>query len=178
MEYRARMMLKEKTLPALLSVALGIVIIIARRSALDLLVKIVGGLIIAGGVAAVAVYLNRKDRDKGDLKMVLIMAAAAAVIGLLLISLAESIVDFFPTLMGIFLILNGLSHLTMASVDEGDRVLTAIMGVIVIIFGVLIVMRPGFVADAVMVFIGAFFIVNGLFDLFIVKRFNDSNLVE
>lgn len=29
-----------------------------------------------------------------------------------------------------------------------------------------------------MVFIGAFFIVNGLFDLFIIKRFNDSNLVE
>jgi uncharacterized membrane protein HdeD (DUF308 family) len=80
--------------------------------------------------------------------------------------------------MGIILILNGLSHLTMASVDDGDRVLTAIMGVIVVIFGVLIVLRPGFVADAVMVFIGAFFIVNGLFDLFIVKRFNDSNLVE
>ena len=62
--------------------------------------------------------------------------------------------------------------------DDGDRVITAIMGVIVVIFGVLIVLRPGFVADAVMVFIGAFFIVNGLFDLFIVKRFNDSNLVE
>ena len=170
MEYRARMMLKEKTLPALLSVALGIVIIIARRSALDLLVKIVGGLIIAGGVAAVAVYLNRKDRDKGDLKMVLIMAAASAVIGLLLISLAESIVDFFPTLMGIFLILNGLSHLAEAGTDQENRIAAGITGVITILFGILIVARPGFIANAIMVFIGVFFILNGLMDLFMVRR--------
>ena len=170
MEYRARMMLKEKTLPALLSVALGIVIIIARRSALDLLVKIVGGLVIAGGVAAVAVYLNRKDRDKGDLKMVLIMAAAAAVIGLLLISLAESIVDFFPTLMGIFLILNGLSHLAEAGTDQENRIAAGITGVITILFGILIVARPGFIANAIMVFIGVFFSLNGLMDLFMVRR--------
>ena len=170
MEYRARMMLKEKTLPALLSIALGIVIIIARRSALDLLVKIVGGLVIAGGVACVAIYLTKKDQDKEDLKKVLIMAAAAVVVGLLLISLAESIVDFFPTLMGIFLILNGLSHLAEAGTDQENRIAAGIAGVITILFGILIVAKPGFIANAIMVFIGAFFILNGLMDLFMVRR--------
>ena len=54
MENKFRDLLKGKLLPAVLSIVLGIVIIIARRAALDLLVKIVGGLILAGGAVAPA----------------------------------------------------------------------------------------------------------------------------
>ena len=177
MKENIRTLMKGKLIPAILSIVLGIVLIIARRAALDVLVKIVGILIAVSGVAFIVAYFVRGDSN-ARLQLTVGPAAVAVIFGIVLFFCASAVVDFFPILMGIILILNGLSHLTMASVDEGDRVLTAIMGVIVIIFGVLIVMRPGFVADAVMVFIGAFFIVNGLFDLFIVKRYNDSNLVE
>ena len=177
MKENIRTLMKGKLIPAILSIVLGIVLIIARRAALDMLVKIVGILIAVSGVAFIVAYFVRGDSN-ARLQLTVGPAAVAVIFGIVLFFCASAVVDFFPILMGIILILNGLSHLTMASVDDGDRVLTAIMGVIVIIFGVLIVLRPGFVADAIMVFIGAFFIVNGLFDLFIVKRFNDSNLVE
>ena len=177
MKENIRTLMKGKLIPAILSIVLGIVLIIARRAALDVLVKIVGILIAVAGLAFIIAYFVRGDSN-GKLQLTVGPAAVAVIFGIVLFFCASAVVDFFPILMGIILILNGLSHLTMASVDDGDRVLTAIMGVIVIIFGVLIVLRPGFVADAVMVFIGAFFIVNGLFDLFIVKRVNDSNLVE
>ena len=177
MKENIRTLMKGKLIPAILSIVLGIVLIIARRAALDMLVKIVGILIAVAGVAFIIAYFVRGDSN-AKLQLTVGPAAVAVIFGIVLFFCAPAVVDFFPILMGIILILNGLSHLTMASVDDGDRVLTAIMGVIVIIFGVLIVLRPGFVADAIMVFIGAFFIVNGLFDLFIVKRFNDSNLVE
>ena len=177
MKENIRTLMKGKLIPAILSIVLGIVLIIARRAALDVLVKIVGILIAVSGVAFIVAYFVRGDSN-ARLQLTVGPAAVAVIFGIVLFFCASAVVDFFPILMGIILILNGLSHLTMASVDDGDRVITAIMGVIVIIFGVLIVLRPGFVADAVMVFIGAFFIVNGLFDLFIVKRFNDSNLVE
>ena len=178
MKENIRTLMKGKLIPAILSIVLGIVLIIARRAALDVLVKIVGILIAVSGLAFIIAYFVRGNSDSGKLQLIVGPAVIAIIFGIVLFFCASAVVDFFPILMGIILILNGLSHLTMASVDDGDRVLTAIMGVIVIIFGVLIVLRPGFVADAVMVFIGAFFIVNGLFDLFIVKRFNDSNLVE
>lgn len=177
MKENIRTLMKGKLIPAILSIVLGIVLIVARRAALDVLVKIVGVLIAVSGVAFIVAYFVRGDSN-AKLQLTVGPAAVAVIFGIVLFFCASAVVDFFPILMGIILILNGLSHLTVASVDDGDRVLTAIMGVIVIIFGVLIVLRPGFVADAVMVFIGAFFIVNGLFDLFIVKRFNDSNLVE
>lgn len=177
MKENIRTLMKGKLIPAILSIVLGIVLIIARRAALDLLIRIIGGLIAAGGLAFIIAYFVRGD-STGKMQLIVGPAVIAIIFGLVLIFCAPAVVDFFPILMGIILILNGLSHLTMASVDDGDRVLMAIMGVIVVIFGVLIVLRPGFVADAIMVFIGAFFIVNGLFDLFIVKRFNDSNIVE
>ena len=90
---------------------------------------------------------------------------AAVLVGILLITKAKAVVNFFPTLMGILLILNGLSNLTEASVDEENRPVVITMGVIVILFGILIVARPGLVADTLMILIGSFFVVSGIFDL-------------
>ena len=149
MKENIRTLMKGKLIPAILSIVLGIVLIIARRAALDVLVKIVRILIAVAGLAFIIAYFVRGDSN-GKLQLTVGPAAVAVIFGIVLFFCASAVVDFFPILMG----------------------------VIVVIFGVLIVLRPGFVADAVMVFIGAFFIVNGLFDLFIVKRYNDSNLVE
>ncbi len=169
MEYRFRELLRNKTINALVSIALGIIIIIARRAALDLLVKIIGGLVLTGGVAYLAINLIRPDTTP-TLKTDLIIGALAMAAGIILITCAEGVVDFFPTLMGIFLILNGLSHLAVAGADRENRIVSALMGMIIIVLGVLIVMRPGIIADAIMIFIGAAFLVNGLFDLLLVKR--------
>ena len=169
MEYRFKELLKNKTINALVSVALGIIIIIARRAALDLLVKIIGGLVLTGGLAYLAINIIRPDTTP-TLKTDLIIAGLAILAGLILIICAEGVVDFFPTLMGIFLILNGLSHLAVAGADKANRIVDAVMGIIIIVLGALIVMRPGIIADAIMIFIGAAFLVNGLFDLFLVKR--------
>ena len=169
MEYRFRELLRNKTINALVSIALGIIIIIARRAALDLLVKIIGGLVLTGGVAYLAINLIRPDTTP-TLKTDLIIGALAMAAGIILITCAEGVVDFFPTLMGIFLILNGLSHLAVAGADRENRIVSALMGIIIIVLGALIVMRPGIIADAIMIFIGTAFLVNGLFDLLLVKR--------
>jgi len=169
MEYKIREQLKNKTVVAVLSIALGIIIIIARRAALDLIVKIIGGLVLTGGVAFAAINLIRPETSN-NLKMDLITSGIAALAGIILITCASGIVDFFPIMMGIFLILNGLSHLAVAGTDPENRIIAGIMGIVTIILGVLIVMRPGVIADMVMIFIGASFLVNGVFDLLMVKR--------
>ena len=167
MEYKVRELLKNKATAAVLSVALGIVII---RAALDLLVRIIGGLIITGGVALIAINLIRPANVSGNMTTILVMGGLAILAGIILISCAEGVVDFFPTLMGIFLILNGLSHLAFAGTDPDNRIAATIMGAIIIILGILIVIHPGFIANAIMIFIGSAFIVNGLFDLFMMKQ--------
>ena len=174
MEYRVKQLLNSKLVPAVLSIILGIIIVIARRSAVDLLVKIVGGVVIAAAVGFIVIYLTRPDKEAGNLKMVLISAAVAVLIGILIITFAESIVNIFPILMGLYLILNGLSHLTAGYADPENRVIAVIMGVLVIALGLLIVVQPSFLVNTIMIFIGAAFIVNGISDLLMEKRFTGS----
>ncbi len=169
MENRFRELAKSKTIPGLLSIALGIIMIIARRAALDLLVRIIGGIVLTGGLAFLAVSLVRPDIVE-NAKNNMIMAALMILAGLILILSAESIVDFFPTLMGILLILNGLSHLAAAGADRENRMFDLLIGIVTMILGILIVMQPGAIANMAMVFIGASFVANGLFDLFMVRR--------
>lgn len=167
-------LLRKKIVPAALSVILGIVIIIARRSALDLLVRIFGWLVIAGGVGFVAVYMTSHNRESGMLGATLGIAAVTVIIGILLIHYAETVVDFFPTMVGILLILNGLSNLTEASVDRDNRIISGIMGVLVILFGLLIVLRPGIVADTIVICIGISLVLNGVFDLYLLHRVRED----
>ena len=174
MEYRVKQLLNSKLVPAVLSIILGIIIVIARRSAVDLLVKIVGGVVIAAAVGFIVIYLTRPDKDAGNLTMVLVSAGVAALTGILIITFAESIVNIFPIIMGVYLILNGLSHLTAGYADPENRVIAVIMGVLVIALGLLIVVQPSFLVNTIMIFIGAAFIVNGISDLLMEKRFTGS----
>ena len=174
MEYRVKTLLKSKLVPAILSIVLGIVIIIARRSAMDLLVKIIGGLVIAAAIVFIILYLTRPDKEAGNLPMVLLTAGVSALIGILVIVFAEKIVDIFPIIMGIYLILNGMSHLAAGYAAPENRIIAGIMGVLLIILGILIVMQPGFLVDMLMIFIGASFIISGLSDLLMEKKVTGS----
>ncbi len=174
MEYKVKQLLNSKLVPAVLSILLGIIIVIARRSAVDLLVKIIGGLVIAAAIGFIVVYMTRPDKEAGNLKMVLVSAGAAVLIGILIMIFAESIVNIFPILMGVYLILNGLSHLAAGWADPGNRTIAVIMGVLVIALGAMIVLQPGFLVNTIMIFIGAAFIVNGVSDLLMEKKFTGS----
>ena len=174
MEYRVKSLLKSKLVPAILSIVLGIIIIIARRSAVDLLVKIIGGLVIAAAIGFIIVYLTRPDKEAGNLTMVLLTAGATALTGILIIVFAESIVNIFPIIMGIYLILNGMSHLAAGYAAPENRIIAVIMGVLLIVLGILIVMQPSFLVDMLIIFIGAAFVVSGLSDLLIEKKVTGS----
>ena len=56
MEYRMKQLLNSKLVPALLSVVLGIMIIIARRAALDVVVRVAGALVIGSGIGFILLY--------------------------------------------------------------------------------------------------------------------------
>lgn len=174
LDNRVRQLMKGKMVPAVVSIVMGIVIILARRAALDLLVKIVGGLVIAGAIGLVIVYLKKEPKVEGEMKYVLLFAAVGTLAGILLITLAGNVVDIFPMLIGIYLILNGLSHLGAAYADQENRAFIAMMGVLVLIMGIMIVCRPGFLVDMILVFIGAAMIVNGIMDLLVVRKIGNN----
>ena len=168
-----RHLLRKKIVPAVLSILFGAVLIIAGREALDLMVKVAGWFLIAGAVGLVALYFFRPDRDPSNAAITWPMAGMAALAGFVLIHFAGAVVDFFPILMGVSLVLNGLSNLAEAAVDRENRILSGVIGVLVVIFGLLIVARRGVLASAMVIYMGIFLVLSGIMDLWLlhtVKR--------
>lgn len=171
-----KQLLRRKIVPAVLSILLGVAVIIARRGALELIVRVVGGFVIAGAVGLVVLYYARPEQEPGGLAMSWSMAAAACIAGLALIAFSGTLVEFFPVIMGISLVLNGLSNITEAAVWQENRILSGIVGILVVIFGILIIARPGAVADAIMIYVGGFLVINGIFDLMLLHTVREHLL--
>jgi len=165
-----KQMLRNKIVPAVLSIVLGITLILARRSAGDVLVKITGILTVIGGVGYVALYFfGPVTRDRSAL----VLGCVAAVAGVLMFIYADVVDDIFVTLMGVVLVMNGLSNVTEARLDTENRILSAVLGIAVILLGVLIILHPGSMANGLWIYLGIFFVVNGMADLYLLHRLKD-----
>ena len=90
MKENIRTLMKGKLIPAILSIVLGIVLIIARRAALDVLVKIVGILIAVAGVAFIVAYFVRGDSN-AKLQLTVGPAAVAVIFGIVLFFCASAV---------------------------------------------------------------------------------------
>ena len=161
-------LLRNKMVTSVLSVIIGVVLIIARRSALDEMIRIIGGLMLLGAAAYGLFYLIGFYKDQTQL----MTAAGCAAAGIIFLSWPKLIVNLFPIIIGIGLILNGLSNLAEAGRTKGKG--TAFTAVLVIIGGILIAFHPGFTANAGILCAGIVLTLNGAFDLMMLYKARDD----
>ncbi len=162
-------MLRNKMVPAILSIVLGIAVIITRRGALTVMVQVMGWIILVGAVAFILAYFFGPHRDI----VAVVSGLVFGLIGVLIIMEADNVVELLPTLTGIVLILNGLSNIAQAALNGESKVLSVILGILIVVLGVLILARPGAIAEAIYLYIGISFVVNGLFDLLLLYRIRE-----
>ena len=159
--------IRNKTILAALSIVAGIYLIIARRSAVDLIVRMLGYGLIAAAIGYVISYFFGPHRDETQLGYALL----AVVGGILLISLARSIVNIFPILMGLLLMINGIGNLSQSFSDPNAPLAEKILPGLVALAGLLILIHPGAIVNSVVIVAGVTLIVNGLSDLSLIRRF-------
>ncbi len=159
-----RDLMKNKAIMAAASILFGIYLIIARSSALYTVIRILGYGLLGTALVYLVYYFGDRERDRTSL----MYAAAAGVAGLLIMMLAPSIVNFFPVLAGILLILSGVSDLLSLRGHADGK--AKILPVVLIILGLLVVTHPGAIAGAVVAIAGGAFILNGLTDLNIIRK--------
>ena len=69
------------------------------------------------------------------------------------------------------MIISGLKDLLMLFDGRpGPKLLHGIIAAVVIILGVLVMLRPGFIADIIVLFMGIVLIVNGIVDIAVALR--------
>ncbi len=160
---------KNKLIVAVLSIAFGIYLIIARSHAVDSIIRIGGWVSLVTAAAYLLFYFFGPARDEVQLGY----AVLAGVMGLLAIWLAPAITNIGPILLGVALIIAGLSNLTAAREVE-IPVIGKIFPVLIMIAGLLVVFYPRTTLNVVMVIAGIGMIVNGVTELDLVRRIRNN----
>ena len=162
-----RRIIRNKTIMAALSIVAGIYLIIARRSALDLIVRMLGYGLFAAAAGYVLSYFFGRHRDGMQLGYALMAGAG----GILVTVLARSIINIFPILMGLLLMINGIGNLSQSFSNSGASITEKILPALVALVGLLILIHPSTIVNSVVIVAGVTLIVNGLSDLSLIRRF-------
>ena len=157
--------LRNKTVMAAVSIAVGIFLIIARSTAFNILCRIAGYALLAAAVAYVLLYFFGRNQNPVQIQY----AGVAAVAGLLLIFLAPTLQYVFPVLFGICLLIVGIGNLT-ATREDGFPMYSKVGPILTIIVAILIIIRPGAVANIVVLLAGIGLVINGLSELALIRR--------
>ena len=160
-------LIKNKTIYAIASIVIGVVMIIKGGRMADDIVRIIGWLLIGTGAAYAVSYFTASERDEVQLGY----AILAAVGGILVVVLARTIVGLIPILAGILLILNGVINMTKingeadaTTYSKGTAIAVIVLGVLVIIFGKTLI-------NIAVLIMGICLVLNGLAELNMVHRF-------
>ncbi len=161
-----RNLIRNKTVFAVLNIVLGIYMCFAGRHVLDTIIRVAGyGLLGAAIVYAVMYFLDRDGRDQVKLGY----AIVAGIAGLLIRVLAPAVVNLFPMLAGIGLILVGGINLTQAY-KNGMPLVSMAGPALTAVLGIMILLRPGALVNAVVMIAGIALILNGLSELDMIRR--------
>ena len=159
-------LIRNKTLFAVVSIAMGIYMCFAGRGVLYNIVRIAGYVMLATSVGYVLMYFINSRQDQVQLGY----AGLAAAAGLLIVWLAPMIVNLFPVLAGLGLIIVGLSNLLHAAGGEGLPAASRVGPILTMVIGALILFHPGAIVNAVVMLAGIALILNGLSELDMIRR--------
>lgn len=159
-----RNFMRNKIILAIASIVFGVILIVWQSSAVDALVRVLGIIMLAVGAVFIIMYAVQKERKAG----LLVTGIILAVLGAFFLARPDFIVRLFPVIMGLILVISGITDLAGAvNLPKGTAGKAGIIIVSLIIagLGVLCMFHPGIIADILMVFIGCVLIGNGIFDL-------------
>ena len=163
---KVKSFLGNKVILAVLSIVLGIVLIIARGSFIDMLVKVIGIVLIV--VAAVYILLFILSGESRAVSQ-MIYAVVALIVGIFFLARPWVVVNFFPVVFGVILAVSGAANLVEAiksSASGGPKITAILFSVLVLVLGILIAVNYRASVDIYVVLIGIAFLVNGILDIF------------
>lgn len=155
---------RAKLVPALVSIIFGIALVIARKGAADVAVKIAAVMMMLCGVGSLLMYLFGPVKES----MQLGVGAIMAILGALVWVYSGALVDFFPVITGIALILNGMSNLSMLSAYRRSigSGMVLVFSVLMIAAGIFIIVENNAVLrNVLLIYVGIGYILNGILDV-------------
>ena len=159
--------LKNKTVMSAAGIVFGLILMIWRGQFVEQMIRVAGYVLLAA--AAVYLVLYFKDNRLNEAQMGYAVAAAGA--GLLLILLNRTLLRAFPVIAGVVMIVSAAATLLRTYRDSNVPLYSKLLSALVIVIGILIVIHPGRIADALVFCVGLAFVVNGISGLVASRQF-------
>lgn len=160
---------KEKRgfLESIILLILGVVLVTNSSSIVTLTFQIIGAFIIAYGIYKILRYISLKKQFKIEETETLTTGIITTAIGLILILVASILEVGLRYILGFYLILNGLSKVSIALQIKDSQSKIFISNLTAGIIFILIGLYTIFVANAALILIGIILIVSSIYDIII-----------
>lgn len=156
---------------AICMIVLGLVFAFWPQDSRELLIRILGVLLVLSGAALI--YLFFRNRATGQLPVSIVGGVIVAVLGILLIAKPETFIEFVIIVAGAFIGISGVMNfcqtLSLAMTRFRLWWVAMIMSILTIVFAVLVISKPGKIADVIFIVTGIFMVVDGLTDMWITR---------
>ena len=150
---------------ALITIITGIVLLLVPELSGKVLGIIVGIIFLIEGINSIYKYFHREGAKLYNLNLV--FGVIYAVLGVVIILVPSSVVEFITICLGIYMIVNGASKVNYAlwlkRCNEDSWLITLATGILVAIVGVLVIFNP-FASLTLTKLAGAFLIITGILD--------------
>jgi len=150
---------------ALITIITGIVLLLVPELSGKVLGIIVGIIFLIEGINSIYKYFHREGAKLYNLNLV--FGVIYAVLGVVIILVPSSVVEFITICLGIYMIVNGASKVNYAlwlkRGNEDSWLITLATGILVAIVGVLVIFNP-FESLTLTKLAGAFLIITGILD--------------
>lgn len=155
-------------LAAILYIAFGLVLLIWPKTTGDIICLIFGLiLLVYGAITIISFFVH--DSRQGVYRFELVLGIVAAALGLLFLLNPSFVLNIFPVILGIYIVVDAILNLKRAldlkQMEYGRWWIALILALVAMALGLLILIRPGFIADFIIMVIGGVLIYNGLADL-------------
>jgi len=161
---------------SLLYIALGLLIILRPILTGTILCFIFGGILLVYGAVTIISFLVHEGRS-GNYRFELVAGVVTAALGILFLVNPTFVLSIFPVILGLYIIVDAFLNLGRAAelhrMGYGRWWIALLLSLVSMALGVLIFLRPLFLADFIIQIIGGVLIYSGVTDLwslFIVGR--------
>ena len=161
------------TLAALVTIALGLVLVLWPDRSVSLMCSILGGALLTFGILYVVSWFAGKGKN-GASALLLIPGVVLAGLGVWLMISAESVITLIQYVFGAVLLFHGIVDLQASVVLIGCRVrkwwLDLLLALLTLALGLLILVNPFGTFAALVTLIGCALVYDGVSDLWLILR--------
>lgn len=156
---------------AIVAIALGVVMVVHKESAGELVAQIFAAFLMATGF--VSFLFGFKDKKEGEIRMLNLNGVVNIILGVLLFCFASDVQNIVWVLIGLALLLFGLFHLVILYLARKMFQISPwsfLIPTLVAALGLVLVFRPSFLGNTLGLIAGISLILYGLSELFSTLR--------